>query len=150
MMQRHTGIGRERRRMGRELRAGVLVVAMWLAVGGGCVRRTVTINTTPQGAAVVLNDQQVGTSPVAVDFLWYGDYDVVLRKDGYRTLKTNHRLHTPWYQLPGIDFVVEILPFTLHDQQEMSFVMEEAQPVDRETLLKDAVEFRERTLFGSE
>mgnify|MGYP001201150726 CR=1 FL=1 len=130
---------------------GLAVAAALVATGAGCVRRMVTINTDPQGATVLLNDQQVGTSPVTVDFLVYGDYDVVLRKDGYQTLKTHQRLNTPWYELPGLDFVSEVLvPFTIHDQQAMAFVLEPAQPIDKQTLLKDATEFRERTLFGSE
>lgn len=116
----------------------------------GCVRRTVTINTDPQGATVVLNDQQVGTSPVSVDFTWYGDYDVVLRKEGYESLHTHKRLNAPWYQTPGIDFIAEaLIPFTVHDKQEMTFALETKKPIDSETLLKNATEFRDRTLFGN-
>lgn len=130
----------------------VLLVAAALAVAvPGCVRRTLTINTNPQGAAVVLNDQQVGTSPVAVDFLWYGDYDVILRKEGYETLRTHHRIDTPWYDLPGIDFVTEtMIPGTIHDEQQVTFDLEQSKPIDSDALLKEAVEFRERTLFGTE
>lgn len=116
---------------------------------GGCVRRTVTIHTDPQGAEVTLNDQLIGTSPVSVDFLWYGDYDVIVRKEGYETLHTHQRLDPPWYQVPPIDFFAEILtPFTYHDRQEMSFTLEERKPVDRKDLVDQASEFRERTLFG--
>ena len=49
----------------------------------GCVRRTLMVRTEPEGARVFLNDYEVGTSPVSVDFTWYGDYDVIVRKDGY-------------------------------------------------------------------
>lgn len=128
-----------------------LGAAIWAAAGVGCVRRTVTINTAPQGAVVTLNDQQVGTSPVNVDFIWYGDYDVILRKEGYETLQTHYNVKAPWYQVPPVDFVSEVLvPWTITDRREMSFVLEEAKPIDRAELLKSATEFRERTLFGSE
>jgi len=121
------------------------------AAFAGCVRRTVTINTDPQGATVVLNDQQVGTSPVTVDFTWYGDYDIIARKEGYETLNTHQRLQTPWYELPGLDFISELLvPFTIHDRQEISLTLQTAKPVNEEVLLRDAVEFRERTLFGAD
>lgn len=136
---------------GRLLVVWIAMSAAVLAADAGCVRRTVTINTNPQGATVLLNDQQVGTSPVSTDFTWYGDYDVVLRKEGYETLKTNKRLKTPWYELPGLDFISEVLmPFTIHDKHEMSFAMASQTKTDRQTLLKNASEFRERTLFGSE
>jgi hypothetical protein len=130
----------------------IWVAGAALATGlTGCVRRTVTIRTEPQGATVLLNDQQVGTTPLTVDFTWYGDYDVVLRKEGYETLQTHKRLQTPWYELPGLDFISEVLvPFQIHDKQEMSFAMEPRQPVDKDALLKDATEMRDRTLFGTD
>lgn len=117
----------------------------------GCVRRSMTINTDPQGAQVHLNDQMIGTSPVTTDFTWYGDYDIVIRKEGYETLRTNHRIETPWYELPGIDFISEALvPWTVHDKHEVSFALSPAQPVDPDALLKNANDLRERTLFGTE
>jgi hypothetical protein len=122
-----------------------------LAGSTGCVRRSVTINSDPQGATVTLNDQEVGTTPASVEFTWYGDYDVILRKEGYRTLRTHQRLNSPWYQVPPIDFIAEILlPFTIHDRQQAFFALEPQQPMTREDLVKAAVEFRERTLFGEE
>jgi hypothetical protein len=105
----------------------------------------------PQGARVILNDEEIGTSPVKVDFLWYGDYDVILRKDGYETLKTHQKLNAPWYQVPPFDFFAEILtPVTLHDQQQMSFALEPAQPVDKAELIQKAGEVRERALFSED
>lgn len=128
----------------------LLAIALPAALTG-CVRRTMTINTDPQGAQVHLNDQMIGTSPVTTDFTWYGDYDVVIRKEGYETLRTSHRIQTPWYELPGIDFISEALvPWTVHDKHEVSFALAPAQPVDKDALLKNANELRERTLFGTE
>ena len=126
------------------------VVALPLALTA-CVRRTVTITTDPQGAAVTLNDEEVGTSPLTVDFLWYGDYDVIVRKAGYETLHTHEKLDAPWYQVPPLDFVSEVLvPFPIHDRHTMSFSLEHAKPIDKEQLVQDAVEIRDRTLFGTE
>jgi hypothetical protein len=115
----------------------------------GCVRRTMIIRTEPEGARITLNDEEIGTSPVAVDFTWYGDYDVICRKDGYETLQTHQRIDAPWYQIPVIDFFTEVLwPFTIHDRQEMSFVMEPAKEVNRPELIDRAKEFRERAIFA--
>ncbi len=123
------------------------VGALVLGASVSCVRRTVTVKTDPQGAAVILNDQNIGTSPASVDFTWYGDYSVILKKDGYETLTTHQRLNPPWYQIPPIDFVAEaLMPFTIHDQQEMSFTLEPRRPVDRPALIEQAREFRDRAL----
>ncbi len=123
-----------------------LTVAMLL--NSGCVRRTLTINTEPQGALIWLNDEEIGRSPVSKDFVWYGDYDVVARLDGYETLKTNHFVKAPWYQRAGIDFFSEILyPGKIHDQRTANFALEPAVIPDRSELLERATEFRERSLF---
>jgi len=129
----------------------VAAVAVGLGVLPGCVRRTLTINTQPQGATVILNDEVVGTSPVSTDFLWYGDYDVIIRKPGYETLRTHHRLNAPWYQLPGLDFVTEaLMPFEFHDRQEMAFSLEPEKPIDRARLVQDARRMRDEALYGSD
>ena len=52
----------------------------------GCVERRLTIQTKPQGAMVLLNDEEIGRSPVTVPFNWYGDYRV-RRLRGYVNYK---------------------------------------------------------------
>jgi len=119
---------------------------------GGCVRRTMTINTAPvSGARVLVNDEDVGVSPVAVDFLWYGDYDVIVRHPDYETLHTHWRIPAPWYQLPPIDIVSEVmLPVTLHDRHEQTFTLNERTLPTRDELIQRADETRETALFSDE
>ena len=126
--------------------AGVLAAVV---LSAGCVRRTMTIRTEPEGARVALNDEEVGTSPVTVDFTWYGDYEVICRKDGYQTLQTHRRINAPWYQIPMIDFFTEVLlPMTIQDHQEMSFTLEPAKEVDRKDLIDKAKALRDRAIFA--
>jgi len=121
------------------------------SLGTGCVRRTVTIRTAPEGATVILNDDEVGTSPVTVPFTWYGDYDVILRMDGYKTLHTHHRVSRPWYQYPPIDLIAEaFVPFTIHDEHQAFFELEPAEAIARDDLLERAYELRDRALFGED
>lgn len=135
-------------RAGWRVLGGVMLVVL---LSAGCVRRTMTINTDPQGATVTLNDEVVGTTPVDVDFTWYGDYDVIVRKEGYQTLRTHERLNAPWYQVPPIDLFAEALvPFTIHDRHAMQFSLEPAQEIDRAGLIQEATEFRDRTLYGTD
>lgn len=144
---RRSGVARRRRAHATAL----LTTLTGLAMLTGCVRRTMTITTDPQDARVFLNDEPLGSSPVSVDFTWYGDYDVVIRKEGYETLQTHHRLSPPWYQIPPIDFFAEaLLPVTLHDERQISFTLEPAQPIDTAELLDDAEAFRDRTLYATE
>ena len=136
------------------LAARILTATCGAAVAilpAGCVRRTLMVRTEPEGARVFLNDHEVGTSPVSVDFTWYGDYDVIVRKDGYETLKTHHEIKPPWYQVPPVDFVAELLvPFEIHDEREASFTLRPMEKIDPETLLQDAVELREQAIYGQD
>ena len=126
----------------------IAAVAVLSLLATGCVRRTLKISTDPQGAKIVLNDQHVGTSPLSVDFVWYGDYSVIATKEGYETLNTHKRIHAPWYQVPPFDFLAEVfVPFRIHDVKEMCFQLEPAQPIDRDVLLQQSKEFRDRALF---
>ncbi len=111
----------------------------------GCVRRSLTISTEPPGALVFLNDQEIGHSTVTTDFLWYGDYDVIIRKKGYATLATHWNIEPPWYQIIPLDFFAEVLcPGHLHDQHTKHFELEPAATPTQEELIKRAAEARKR------
>ena len=64
----------------------------------GCVQRQMTVLTNPPGAVVYLNDREMGRTPFTKDFLWYGNYDVVIRKEGFATLKTTAEVTAPIWQ----------------------------------------------------
>ncbi len=123
--------------------AGVLV-----AVGlTGCVRRTITISTDPPQARVFLNDQEIGRSEVSMDFLWYGDYDVVIRKEGYETLQTHWTIEPPWYQRIPFDFFAEVLwPGWIHDTRCQHYALTPATTPTEEEVIERAETLREEAL----
>ncbi len=117
----------------------------------GCVERKLTINTEPTGAVVWLNDEEIGISPVTVEFNWYGDYKVLISKEGYETLDTHRKLKGPVYDAVGLDFFAEILwPGRIVDEYEWSFELEPYQPPVRTELIEAAGQFRERTAAALE
>jgi hypothetical protein len=99
--------------------ASLLLLVILLA--GGCVQRTLAIRSNPTGAQVFLNGVEIGRTPLERDFTWYGTYDVVLRKEGYETLKTTGKVTAPWWQWVPIDLIAEMLP--LHDRQQLAYSM---------------------------
>lgn len=130
------------------IRVSLAMTLLILMVSSGCVRRTLTIQTEPQGAVVFLNDEEIGSSPVTVDFTWYGDYGVICRKDGYKTLNTNVKVNAPWYQWPVFDFFADVLwPGTIHDQREASFLLAEYTAPEPEEVLERANQMRDDALF---
>ena len=105
------------------------------------------ITSEPPGALVFLNDQEIGRTEVTTDFLWYGDYDVVIRQEGYTTLKTHWNVKPPWYQIPPLDFFAEVLwPGHLHDTHSAHFVLEPQELPTAEELIGRAMETRDAAL----
>lgn len=95
----------------------------------GCVERTLQVTSEPSGALVYLNGDEVGRTPMRKNFLWYGTYDVELRKEGYETKVTEAKVWAPWWQIPPIDLLAELIPLPLQDNHAVSYTL---QPVTRE------------------
>ena len=111
----------------------------------GCVERKLTINTNPSGAVVLLNDEEIGVSPVTVPFNWYGDYNVTIRKPGCETLQTHKELSSPWYDYFPFDFFAEILyPGRIVDSYEWSFDLQPKKEIDRNELIRAAEQLKSR------
>ena len=132
--------------MGRcNLSAFTVVSLIVVTILGGCVERKLTINTEPQEALVVLNDEEIGSSPVTVSFEWYGDYNVRISKEGFETLKTHRKLERPWYDKFPFDFFAQILnPKRIVDSYEWTFELEPKKEISREELIRNAQELKEQ------
>jgi hypothetical protein len=112
--------------------------AIALLASSGCVERELSITSSPPGAIVYVSDVEVGRTPMTMDFTWYGDYDVVLRRDGYRTLKTHADLDPPVYEIPPIDLFSAIAPWTYHDRRYLHYDLEKASLPSEEELISRA------------
>jgi len=125
--------------------AVILVILIVLTTLAGCVERELTINTKPQGAVVALNDEEIGESPVTVNFNWYGDYCVRISKDGYETLNTHRQLKGPWYDHFPLDFFAQIVnPNRIIDSYEWTFEISPKQQISRDELIQNAEELKEQ------
>lgn len=112
---------------------------------GGCVQRTLTIDTNPQGAIVTLNDEEVGISPVTIRFEWYGDYNVIISKEGYETLKTHKELDRPRHDKFPFDFFAQILSSKqILDEYQWEFNLTEKLYPSREALIEKAKTLKEQ------
>jgi hypothetical protein len=91
----------------------------------GCVERTLTINSDPDGAAVWVDGKDVGKTPVDVPFSWYGTREIVVEKDGYETVEKKETIDPPWWQYPVVDFMTDVLiPVTFTDKREFNYELE--------------------------
>jgi len=132
--------------MGKNTLSALFILGIIVMLSlGGCVERKLTINTEPQGALVVLNDEEIGESPVTVSFEWYGDYDVRISKEGFETLKTHRELKGPWYDMFPFDFFAQlIVPNRIVDSYEWTFELSPQKQPTREELIQDAEELKKQ------
>ena len=123
----------------RSIVAGLVALTL-----GGCVERTLTVKSDPDGALAYLNNQEIGRTPTTRDFNWYGNFDVQLRKEGYETRSTSKHVTAPWWQWPPFDLVAEVLPFRLKDERTISFTLRPAatQEADVNAIVARAHELR--------
>ena len=103
----------------------VLALVAAVVVTACATKRTLTIRSEPPGAAVRLDHEIVGTTPVTVRFLHYGDRRLTLYLDGYRTRSERVHVGAPWWATFPIDLFTEVLlPFGWEDRHVVHFQLE--------------------------
>ena len=102
----------------------LIVMACLPLFASGCIRRTLSITSTPSDALVWVNHREVGRTPVVVEFTHYGTYDVRIEREGMEPVLTSRKATAPVWDMPGPDLVVEVMPFQAHSQLEWHFDLE--------------------------
>jgi hypothetical protein len=107
-----------------------------LLLTSGCVSRRMTIVSNPPGALVLLEGKEVGYTPVAVDFTYYGTRELTLIKDGYETLTVLQPVPAPWYQWPIVEFFADNLtPGHITDRRQFAYQLQPQRMVPNQELL---------------
>ena len=126
----------------------LIILLLTLLPAAGCVERLITVRSDPPGALLWLNGEEIGNTPVTVPFTWYGTYEVLLRKDGYETIRAPRRADMPLYQWPGLDLLFEnLLPVDLVDHHQWDFPLARQQPTDPDALVDRARRLRAANLY---
>jgi hypothetical protein len=129
----------------RRLAAAITLICLAASLAG-CVEREMKITSEPSGALVEVSGVQVGRTPLTLPFTWYGDYEILLRYDGYQTLKTHANLVPPIYEVPPLDLLSAMAPWTYEDTRYLHFELEKRSVVPEEELIRRADELREENL----
>ncbi|MFH0962674.1 MAG: PEGA domain-containing protein [Planctomycetota bacterium] len=120
------------------------VLAAVLLAGTGCVKRSLLVKSDPPGAAVFIDDKEVGTTPVTVPFYHYGYREVRLEKDGYETKTEIVRIKAPASEVYPLDFFADVLlPTTIYDRRQVSFSLDEREAVEEDKLMERAIDMRQ-------
>ena len=108
----------------------------------GCsqnMHRRMTIKSDPPGALVLLEGEEVGYTPVGIDFGHYGTREITLIKDGYETVTAMQKIRSPWYQKMPLDLITDnFSPVRIKDNTEYTFTLNRQEIVSNEQLLQRA------------
>jgi hypothetical protein len=118
-----------------------------LAVGlgglSGCVERRYTIRTNPPGALAIVNNEEIGPTPVSKSFIYYGDREITLMLDGYETQTIIQPINAPWWDNYVTEFFTEnLIPYTFRDEREFCYQMAPSQVPAKNDLLARAESLR--------
>ncbi len=101
-----------------------LVILLLTPTLGGCLERTVTITSEPPGAIVVLNDEEIGRTPVETGFRYFGVYDVRLQREGFEPLNAEKEAVAPIWEYPGLDLLAIAAPWRVKTHLKWHFDLE--------------------------
>ena len=140
-------IRRSRRRMGSS--SITIACTLSLLLLPACVQRKIRVTSTPPGARVILNDQEIGVTPVETRFTFYGGYDIQLIKPGYEHIHELRQAKAPLYEYPVIDLAATAAPTNIDHTIEWHFDLTPTaesinQSAAREALLDRAADLREQ------
>ncbi len=121
-----------------------ILLAVVLAAGTGCIKRTISVRSDPPGALVYLDGLEVGKTPVdGVRFNFYGTREFALYRDGYLVERRTVEIDTPWYSYFPLDIFTELLnPWQIDDHRDFYFAMKRTEHPEGATVLRHAHETR--------
>jgi len=135
------------RRLPRVAILGAFVALTCTLPAQAIVRRRLNVNSNPPGALVYVDNQQIGTTPCSVDFVYYGTREIRLIKPGFETLTVNQPIPAPWYQYIPIDFVAEnLVAAKIRDNRTVTYNLAPQLVVPPNELLDRAGQLRQDTL----
>lgn len=128
----------------------IFVALALIVLCSGCVSRRITVRTEPEGAFVTVDNKPIGYSPVSFAYTYYGDRELQIEKDGYKTVNVLQQVRSPWYLKPPFSFVTEnFWPTEIRDQRVFDFQLEPKTRVNESFLLQRANTLRNNVRQGT-
>ena len=135
---------------GRAFSAAAVLCALATIFAPGCTSRFIYVTSSPPGAEVTINNRVAGTTPVRVGYVHYGWYEIVLRKDRYRTAVRKYHLLAPFYAYDPLSLVSDSIPVRIVDELRVHVIMEPIEEEDPKPLAERAEQAAEgRVTFGT-
>lgn len=137
------------RRCKRTSQCALACAGLAAAISGGCLERTITVTSEPVGAEAFVNDTYIGRTPATTDFLFYGTYDVRVRKDGYESVSGGREAAMPWYAVPPVDLLASGIPVPIKTERHWHVELKPETSMD-DAAARAAIVERARALRASQ
>jgi hypothetical protein len=116
---------------------GVCLLAFQVTGCASSMQRRMTIRSEPPGAMVMIEGEELGYTPVSMDFTYYGTREITLVLDGYETLTVMQKVPAPWYQHTPLEFVTDnFSPVKIRDRHDFTFTMQRQVIYSNQELLE--------------
>lgn len=104
----------------------------------GCIQRTLTVESEPEGAAVYYDHRRVGETPLSLRFTHYGSHSLILIKEGFQPYRGRLALKEKGWAVFPVDLITEgVLPVKLKDDRQVRIVLSRAAPPGEPPALND-------------
>ena len=98
---------------------------------------------------VIIDDQEIGMTPVSTYFTYYGTRKIKLIKPGFETATALENMRPPWYQIPPLDFFAEnFAGREIRDERVLDFQLQPQRLISNQELLDRASALRGGALQG--
>ena len=126
-----------------------LALVIAFSCTSGCIRKRMTVRTSPPGAMAYIDKQPIGLTPVSTNFTYYGTRSIEIVRDGYRTEHFLRKFNPPWYAFPPLDFFSETLwPYEKRDERIIDVQLTPEIEVPVEALIASAEQLRLQSIQG--
>jgi hypothetical protein len=122
-------------------------LAVFALLSAGCVDRRFVVTTNVPGAAIEVDGQPLGPTPVDAAYVYTGKREFRATAPGYEPLNQLVKFEPKWWDYPGLDLFAEVLwPFRIEDVRRVHLDLQPVVPRSPEEIIVGAEALKVRGL----
>ncbi len=120
-------------------RWSLAALATLALLSAGCVDRRFVVTTNVTGAAVEVDGQPLGPTPVDAAYVYAGKREFRATAPGFEPLNQFVNFEPKWWDYPGLDLFAEVLwPFRIEDVRRVHLDLQPVIPRSPEEIIAGA------------
>jgi len=129
-------------------RLSLAALAAFALLSAGCVDRRFVVTSNVPGAAVAVDGNVLGPTPVDANWVYDGKREFRASAPGYEPLTQIVTFEPKWWDYPGLDLFAEVLwPFRIEDVRRVHLELIPTRPVSPEELVASGESLKARGMM---